>query len=57
MSDLDIMIQEIARIALESEETRHHIGKELGITDSELDQVSSYLESLLIAEESHAIKQ
>lgn len=50
MSDLEIMIQEIARIALEHSDVRSYIGHELDIGDEELSKVSDYLESLMNVE-------
>ena len=47
MSDLQLLIEEIARIALEDQAMRARIGKELDSSDSELDKVSDYLESHL----------
>lgn len=47
MSDLQITIQEIARIALEDDATMRRIGHELGISDEELQRVGQYLNSLL----------
>jgi hypothetical protein len=47
MSDLQILIQEIARIALEDDATMRRIGHELGISDEELQRVGQYLNSLL----------
>lgn len=47
MSDLDILVQEIARIALEDEATTRRIAHELGETEEKLQQVAGYLNSLL----------
>ena len=47
MSDLQILIQEIARIALEDEATTRRIAHELGETEEELQRVAGYLNSLL----------
>ena len=47
MSDLDILIQEIARIALEDEATTQRIAHELSETEEELQRVAGYLNSLL----------
>jgi len=47
MSDLDITIQEVARIALEDDATLRRIGHELGINEEELQRVGQYLNSLL----------
>ena len=50
MSDLKILIEEIARIALEDEQTRNRIGHELDVSDEELQRVSDHLNSLLEGE-------
>jgi len=47
MSDLDITIQEVARIALEDDATLRRIGHELGMSEEELQRVGQYLNSLL----------
>ena len=47
MSDLQILIQEIARIALEDDATMRRIGHELDVSDEELQRVGQYLNSLL----------
>ena len=47
MSDLQIVIQEIARVALEDEHTRNRIGHELDLSEEELLRVGAYLNSLL----------
>ena len=47
MSDLQILIEEIARIALEDEATTQRIAHELGETEEKLQQVAGYLNSLL----------
>jgi len=47
MSDIDLMIQEVARIALEDLATLHRIGHELDVTDEELENLADYLNSLL----------
>lgn len=47
MSDLNILIQEVARIALEDEATTRRIAHELGETEEELQRVAGYLNSLL----------
>jgi hypothetical protein len=47
MSDLQILIQEVARIALEDDATMRRIGHELGINEEELQRVGQYLNSLL----------
>ena len=47
MSELQILIQEIARIALEDEATTQRIAHELGETEEKLQQVAGYLNSLL----------
>jgi hypothetical protein len=47
MSDIDLMIQEVARIALEDLATLRRIGHELDVTDEELENLADYLNSLL----------
>ena len=47
MSDLQILIEEIARIALEDEATTQRIAHELDVSDEELQRVAGYLNSLL----------
>ena len=47
MSDLKILIEEIARVALEDEHTRNRIGHELDVSDEELMRVFDYLSSML----------
>lgn len=47
MSDLQILIEEIARIALEDEATTQRIAHELGETEEKLQRVAGYLNSLL----------
>ena len=47
MSDLQILIEEIARVALEDEHTRDRIGHELDVSEEELLRVGAYLNSLL----------
>jgi len=47
MSDLQILIQEIARIALEDGVTIKRIAYELGETEEKLQKVGGYLNSLL----------
>lgn len=54
MSDLQILIQEIARIALEDDATMRRIGHELDVSDEELQRVGQYLNSLL--DETNPIK-
>lgn len=54
MSDLQIVIQEIARVALEDEHTRNRIGHELDLSEEELLRVGGYLNSLL--DETNPIK-
>ena len=50
MSDLDILIQEVARIALEDDATMRRIGHELDVSDEELQRVAQYLNNLLEGE-------
>lgn len=47
MSDLQILIEEVARIALESQDIRQHIGHELGASDEELEKAHLYLQGRL----------
>ena len=47
LRDLQILIQEIARIALEDEATTQRIAHELGETEEKLQRVAGYLNSLL----------
>ena len=47
MSDLDITIQEIARIALEDDATMRRIGHELDISNEELQRIGQYLNATL----------
>jgi len=47
MSDLQILIQEVARIALEDEATTKRVAHELGETEERLQRVAGYLNSLL----------
>jgi hypothetical protein len=47
MSDLQILIEEIARIALEDEATTQRIAHQLDVSDEELCRVAGYLNSLL----------
>jgi len=47
MSDINLLIQEVARIALEDKAILRHIGHELDITDEELENLADYLNSLL----------
>ena len=49
MSDLSlkILIEEIARVALEDKQTRNRIGHELDVSEEELLRVGAHLNSLL----------
>jgi len=47
MSDLQITIQEIARIALKDDATMRRIGHELDMSNEELQRIGQYLNSLL----------
>ena len=47
MSDLQILIEEVARIALESQDIRQHIGHELDASDEELEKAYQYLQKQL----------
>ena len=54
VNDLEITIQEIARIALEDDATMRRIGHELDISDEELQRIGQYLNSML--DETNPIK-
>jgi|LauGreDrversion4_2_1035121.scaffolds.fasta_scaffold141228_4 hypothetical protein len=47
MSELDILIREVARIALEDKNIARYIGHELDVTDEELEDVALYLNGML----------
>ena len=47
MNEMQVVIEEVARVALEDPETRSRIGHELDLTDDELVGVWKYLELLL----------
>jgi len=47
MSEIDLLMQEVARIALEDKATLSRIGHELDVTDEELEDLAKYLNSLL----------
>lgn len=47
MSDLKILIEEVARIALESWNCRNYIQHQLGASDEELEKAYQYLENKL----------
>ena len=47
MKEMEITIQEVARIALEDNETLSNIARELGLDERDLKEVSRYLESLV----------
>lgn len=47
MSDLLILIEEVARIALEDRAIRNYIGHQLDASDEELEKAFQYLESKL----------
>jgi hypothetical protein len=42
-----VVIEEVARVALEDPEVRSRIGHELGLTEEQLVEVLQYLESLV----------
>jgi hypothetical protein len=44
---MKVMVEEIARIALEREDISRYIGHELGLSDEELDKVYAELEKKL----------
>jgi hypothetical protein len=48
MNDIQVVIEEVARIALENERRMSLIAHELGLDIQELEQVRDYLNSLLI---------
>jgi hypothetical protein len=50
MSDLEILVQEVARIALEDDATMRRIGHELDVSDEELQRVAHYLNKILEGE-------
>jgi hypothetical protein len=43
MSDINILLMEIARIALEDDGIYHRIAHELDLSDEELDKVRTYV--------------
>ena len=45
MSDLDILVSEIARVALQDSAFRMHIAEFLDISDDEIDRVKSFLDA------------
>ena len=47
MKEMQVLIEEVARIALEDAETSSRISHELGVEEKELDVLYAYLESLL----------
>lgn len=47
MSDLDILINEVARIALQNNAMTDHVSKLLDIDPNELQKLSAYLEQTL----------
>ena len=47
MNDLQILIEEVARIALESQDMRDRIGHELDASDEELEKAHQYLQKQL----------
>lgn len=50
MKEMQVLIEEVARIALENPEERYLYSLELGVEEKELDKVYAYLESLLEGE-------
>jgi hypothetical protein len=44
--EMQIYIEEIARVALEDAHTKSYVGHELDLSDEELDRVLAYLEVL-----------
>jgi hypothetical protein len=47
MSEIEILIQEVARVALEDSATMRRIAHELDVHDEELQKLAAYLNSLL----------
>lgn len=47
MKEIQIVIEEVARIALENQEMRDRIGHELDLSDEYLQEVFEFLESLM----------
>jgi uncharacterized protein YecT (DUF1311 family) len=47
MTSLQILIEEVARIALESQDMRYYIGHQLDASDEELEKAYQYLENKL----------
>lgn len=47
MKELQIVIEEVARVALEDAETRSRIGHELDLSDEYLEEVFDFLNSLV----------
>jgi hypothetical protein len=50
MKEMQIVIEEVARVALEDAEMSSRIGHELGVDQEELNKIYAYLESLLKGE-------
>ena len=49
--DMQIVIEEIARVALEDPEMRSRIGHELNLSDEYLAKVFDFLESLVVKDQ------
>ena len=47
MSDLKLLIESIAHVALEDRDYRNYIGHQLDLSDEELERVFQYLNSYL----------
>lgn len=47
MKELQVMVEEVARIALEDEATLTRVAHELGLEEEELQRLSGYLNSLV----------
>lgn len=46
MKEMQTLIEEVARIALENPDKREYFARELGLEEKDLEEVSEYLESL-----------
>ena len=47
MKEMQTLIEEVARIALEDPDEREYFARELGLEEKDLKEVSEYLESLV----------
>ena len=50
MSEMQIAIEEVARIALEDADIRSRIGHELDLSEDYLTEIHAYLQTLLICD-------